>query len=202
MVTEPYDAIVLTGGSARRLGGIDKPALEIGGIAIAARIAAAVADAAKLIVVGPCPPGVAADVVTREDPAGGGPVAATIAGLSYVDNEWVAVLAGDLPFLTGEVVNRLRAAPADVAVLVDGSGRDQLLCALWRTEALKTATHGLGAGSPMRTVLAAADNVRRVSADRLHPPPWLDCDTPADLEEIRREHARGLDRGGNQGVGD
>jgi molybdenum cofactor guanylyltransferase len=198
---DPYDAIILTGGGARRLGGIDKTALEIGGIPIAARIAAAVTDAQKLIVVGPCPPEVTADVVTREDPPGGGPVAATIKGLSYVDSDWIAVLAGDLPFLTGELITRLREAAADVALLVDGDGRDQLLCALWRTEALKAALKGLGAGSPMRAVLAAAENVRRVSADRLHPPPWLDCDTPADLEEIRREHARGLDPGGDRGAG-
>jgi molybdopterin-guanine dinucleotide biosynthesis protein A len=195
---EPYDAIVLTGGSARRLGGVDKPALEIGGISIAARIAAAVADAGKLIVVGPCPPGVPADVVTREDPPGGGPVAGVVAGLSYVDSGWIALLAGDLPFLTGEVIGRLREAADDVALLVDGDGRDQLLCSVWRTEALAAATAGLGAGSPMRAVLAAADNVRRVSADSMYPPPWLDCDTPADLEEIRREHARGLDPGGDR----
>lgn len=191
-----YDAIVLTGGSARRLGGIDKPALHIGGIPIAARIAAAVSDAGKLIVVGPCPPAVHADVVTREDPPGGGPVAATIAGLSYVDSDWTAVLAGDLPFLTAAVITELRAAAGDVALLVDDTGRDQLLCAVWRTAALRAATDGLGAGSPMRAVVAAAENVRRVSVDRQHPPPWLDCDTPADLEEIRREHARGLDSGG------
>lgn len=192
-----YDAIVLTGGSARRLGGIDKTALEIGGIPIAARIAAAVADAEKLIVVGPCPPGVNADVVTREYPPGGGPVAAVIQGLSYVDSTQTAVLAGDLPFLTGEVIARLREAADDVALLIDDTGRDQILCAVWRTEALRAATNGLGAGSPMRAVLAAAGNVRRINADRFYPPPWLDCDTPADLEEIRREHARGLDPGGD-----
>jgi molybdopterin-guanine dinucleotide biosynthesis protein A len=200
-LAELYDAILLTGGSARRLGGIDKPALEIGGIPIVARIAAAVADAAKLIVVGPCPPGVPADVVTREDPPGGGPVAATIAGLSHVDSPKTAVLAGDLPFLTGEVITLLRETADDVALLVDANGRDQLLCAMWRTEALQAATEGLGAGSPMRAVLAAAGTIRRVSADQLYPPPWLDCDTPADLEEIRREHARGLDPGGDHGAG-
>lgn len=198
MVAQPYDAIVLTGGTARRLGGIDKTAVKIGGIPIVARIAAAVADAGKLIVVGPCPLEVPAAVVTREDPPGGGPVAAVTAGLSYVDSDWVAVLAGDLPFLTREVITLLREPAADVALLVDDTGRDQLLCAMWRTEALIRATSGLGAGSPMRAVLAAAADVRRVRADRLHPPPWLDCDTPADLEEIRREHARGLDPGGER----
>ncbi len=182
-----YDAILLTGGSARRLGGRDKPALDVGGIPIAARVASAVADAAKLVVVGPCPAGVRADVVTREDPPGGGPVAAVIAGLSHVDSGRVAVLAGDLPFVTAATVRELAklTGDADVAVLVDGEGRDQLLCAVWRTDALRVCVAGRGAGSPMRAVLAAAERVHRLSLPTDGPPPWFDCDTEADLARAR-----------------
>jgi molybdopterin-guanine dinucleotide biosynthesis protein A len=184
-----YDAILLTGGSARRLGGRDKPALAVGGVPIAARVAAAVADAARLVVVGPCPPAVRADVVTREEPPGGGPVAALIAGLSHVDRDRVAVLAGDLPFVTAATMHALGrlTSDADVALLVDGDGRDQLLCALWRTAALRAAVDGFGAGSPMRAVLAATepDRVHRLRLPADGPPPWFDCDTEADLARAR-----------------
>jgi molybdenum cofactor guanylyltransferase len=180
-----YDAILLTGGSARRLGGRDKPALAVGGVPIAARVAAAVADAGRLIVVGPCPDGVPADVVTREDPPGGGPVAGVIAGLSQVERDRVAVLAGDLPFVTAATVRRLRESRADVALLVDSDGRDQQLCAVWRTEALRAAINGFGAGSSMRAVLAAASRVERLAVPADGPPPWFDCDTEDDLARAR-----------------
>lgn len=80
-----YAAVVLAGGAARRMGGVDKPALPVGGRPMRDRVLAAVADAAPRVLVGPAgavPPGVR---VTREDPPGGGPVAAAAAGLALLD---------------------------------------------------------------------------------------------------------------------
>src|SRR5215204_2378308 len=97
----PYTALVLAGGRAARLGGQAKPQLEVGGRTMLAAVLAAVADASRRVVVGPPQPvpddGV---LVVREEPPGGGPVAAMRAGLARVDTDVVAVLAGDLPFLT------------------------------------------------------------------------------------------------------
>ncbi|NED13442.1 NTP transferase domain-containing protein, partial [Streptomyces sp. SID9124] len=47
-----YDAIVLAGGAAKRLGGADKPALRVGGRALLDRVLAACADARATVVVG------------------------------------------------------------------------------------------------------------------------------------------------------
>ena len=131
----------------------------------------------------------------REEPPGGGPVAAVAAGVSYVHAPWVAVLAGDLPFVTAAVIADLRVAArdADVALLVDGAGVDQLLCAVWRTAALRAALAGRGAGTPMRLVVGAAATVvrRTVALERREggegaAPPWFDCDTEDDLARARR----------------
>src|ERR1043165_8927000 len=66
-VGEPFDAIVLAGGGARRLGGVDKPGLEFGGVSMLDRVLEACADAASIAVVGP-PRAVRRPVVfTRED---------------------------------------------------------------------------------------------------------------------------------------
>jgi len=187
---EDYDAILLTGGRAARMGRPGKPGLDVGGRPLAARVAAAVPDARRLVVVGPAY-GVPAAVVTREDPPGAGPVAAIAAGLAHVAAPYVAVLAADLPFLDEATVRALRADAAgrDVALLLDDAGRDQLLCAVWHTDALSAALRGLPApaGAPVRALLARVARVaRRTVSPGAGPPPWFDCDTPADLARARR----------------
>jgi molybdopterin-guanine dinucleotide biosynthesis protein A len=201
---EPYDAVVLTGGRARRLGGVHKPGIEVGGRSLAARVVDAVWDATLVIIVGTAVPGVRADAVTRESPIGAGPMAAVAAGLAYVRAAVVATLAGDLPFLTATAVADLRRALADdpsaaAAMLVDDAGREQPLCAVWRSELLRDTLSvvsrprslaGVGgnglAGLPMRLLLAAAEPVvrRRVTVNG-GPPPWFDCDTDDDLARAR-----------------
>ena len=190
MPLEEYDAILLTGGRAARMGRPDKPGLDVGGRTLAARVAAAVADAGRLVVVGPAY-GVPAAVVTREDPPGAGPAAAIAAGLVHVGAPYVAVLAADLPFLDPATVRALRADAVghEVALLVDDAGRDQLLCAVWRTPALAAALGALPgvAGAPVRALLDRLSRVaRRTVSPAAGPPPWFDCDTPADLARARR----------------
>ncbi|MYV42014.1 NTP transferase domain-containing protein, partial [Streptomyces sp. SID1328] len=67
----------------------------------------------------------------REEPAGGGPVAALDAGLRLTTAEYAVVLSADLPFLGADTVHRLLAAlrdgDADGAMLTDDDGRALLL---------------------------------------------------------------------------
>ncbi|WP_231928931.1 molybdenum cofactor guanylyltransferase [Micromonospora echinaurantiaca] len=104
-----YAAVVLAGGAARRMGGVDKPVRPVGGRPMRDRVLAAVADAHPRVLVGPAGPVPAGVLVTREQPPGGGPVAATAAGLALLDPDTpvVALLAGDLPLLTGEAIGHL-----------------------------------------------------------------------------------------------
>lgn len=186
-----FDAIVLAGGRAARLGGADKPALRIGGTTLLDRVLGAVRTADRRIVVGPANERSTADVVTREDPPGGGPVAAIAAGLVHVKAPAVAVLATDLPFLTPSTVDSLLTAVVpgvDAAVLVDDAGRDQLLIAVWRADALRTRLTAIGdpAGQPVRRLFDGTA-VARVPAQTGggQPPPWLDCDTDDDVRRAR-----------------
>ncbi len=187
---EAYAAVVLAGGRAGRLGGVAKPGVRIGGRTLLDRVLDAVADAAPRIVVGPDQAVPAGVRVTREQPAGGGPVAALAAGLALVPDgtAWVAVLAADLPFLTPDAVAALGLAAAgrDGAVLVDDGGRAQYLAGVWRVGALVAALNGLGepAGASVRRLLAGLDMAEvAVGGD---PPPWFDCD---DADDVRRAHA-------------
>jgi molybdenum cofactor guanylyltransferase len=192
-----FDAILLTGGQARRLGGVDKPALEVGGRALARRVADAVSGAVRLIVVGPDHADVRADVVTSENPPGGGPLAAIVAGIGHVQAPYVVVLAADMPFLTAEVISELLAAldtdpTASVALPVDETRRTQNLTAVWRSHALRDALTVAGpdgwlTGRSVRHLLAATDVVIRRPFDVKpgEPPPWFDCDTEDDIAQAR-----------------
>ena len=183
----PYTAVVLAGGSARRLGGLAKPQLEVGGRTLLGAVLGAVAGAGRRVVVGP-PQEAPGDVVfVREDPPGGGPVAAVRAGLAAVETEVVALLAGDLPFLTAELVDQLRRLlDGDGVLVVDDTGRDQLLLGVWRTAALAGAVRDPAGPAALHRALAGL-TVRRLHPDvpAGRPAPWLDCDTPADLARAR-----------------
>jgi molybdopterin-guanine dinucleotide biosynthesis protein A len=183
-----YTALVLAGGKAARLGGQAKPQLVVGGRTMLAAVLAAVTDADRRVVVGPRQPVPDDVVLVREHPPGGGPVAAIRAGLPHVTTDVVAVLAGDLPFLTAQLIGELRTQlSGDGVLVVDDGGRDQLLLGVWRTTALRGAVAGARQPMSMRRVLAGLA-VHRVRPAQVpgQPPPWLDCDTPADLARARQ----------------
>lgn len=184
-----YDAVVLAGGSARRLGGRDKPGELVGGVTLLERVLAGVPDAGRRIVVGPIRPVTRPVVWVREEPPGGGPVAGLAAGVAQVTAPLLVLLAADLPFVTATVVRRLIAAvTADGVLITDADGRDQPLLSAWRTDALQAAVDELPApaGRPLRQLLGGLA-VTRLSwpAEPGVPPVWLDCDTEAELQAAR-----------------
>lgn len=179
-----YDAIVLAGGSARRLGGIDKPQLRVGGRTLLDRAVGAVAGAGLVVVVGPPQPVSTAVRFCREEPPGGGPVAAVAAGLARTAADVVVVLAADLPWIAPAVPALLAALPpAGAAVLVDADGRRNHLAAAWRRRELDAALAAVETphGASMRALIANVDVVDVPDRDG-----WgRDCDTWDDLAEAR-----------------
>ncbi|MFF5551370.1 NTP transferase domain-containing protein [Streptomyces olivaceoviridis] len=197
----PYDAVVLAGGAARRLGGADKPGLRVGGRALLDRVLAACADAGTTVVVAAPRPTARPVRWTREEPPGGGPVAALEAGLRLTTAGHTVVLSADLPFLGQTTLRRLLTAledtGADGALLTDADGRDQPLVAAYRTPALRreltalAAAHGGLGGLPLRR-LTGALRLTRVP----DPLASFDCDTWDDIATARariREHGSVLD---------
>ncbi|WP_225832562.1 NTP transferase domain-containing protein [Streptomyces sp. NK08204] len=197
----PYDAVVLAGGAARRLGGADKPGVRVGGRALLDRVLAACAGARTTVVVADPRPTARPVRWAREEPPGAGPVAALEAGLRHTAAEYTAVLSADLPFLDTATVERLLSAlaatGADGALLTDADGRDQPLVAAYRTAALRRelaglaeADHGL-TGLPLRRLTGALQLTRVPD-----PLASFDCDTWDDIVNARariREHGHVLD---------
>ncbi|MEU6341344.1 NTP transferase domain-containing protein [Streptomyces sp. NPDC046977] len=208
---EPFDAVVLAGGAARRLGGADKPGLPVAGRALIDRVLDACAGAGTTIVVGPRRATARPVVWAREEPPGGGPLPALAAGLrAGVTADVVVVLAADLPFLSPATVRALLAAlttpesgpdhgDPDGVVLTDPDGRDQPLAAAYRTESLRreiallASEHGGLSGLPLR-LLTAELRLRRLADPTGRAS--FDCDTWDDLSTARariREHGTVLD---------
>jgi hypothetical protein len=139
---------------------------------------------------------------TREEPQGGGPLAALDAGVRRTTAERVLVLSADLPFLGPATVGALLGAAGegrrDGALCTDQQGRDQPLVAAYRAEplrrelALLAAEHGGLSGLPLRLLTQELD-LARVEADPLAS---FDCDTWEDIASARariREHGTVLD---------
>ncbi|WP_211124608.1 NTP transferase domain-containing protein [Streptomyces yatensis] len=205
MTPGAYDAVILAGGAARRLGGVDKPALRVGGRALLDRVLDACRGAGRTVVVGPRRPTVRPVRWAREEPPGGGPVAAVDAGVRQTTAPVVLVLSADLPFLTPETVETLLdgiegtdgVEGTEGAVLIDSDGRQQPLVAAYRAEplrreiALLATEHGGLGGLPLRLL------VSELALARLpHPTASFDCDTWEDITTARariREHGRVLD---------
>ncbi|OII69358.1 NTP transferase domain-containing protein [Streptomyces sp. CC77] len=202
-----FDAVVLAGGAARRLGGADKPALSVGGRALLDRVLDACADAGRAVVVGGRRATARHVVWAREEPPGGGPLAALDAGVRHVQADTVVVLGGDLPFLDAATVRglvdaldgaRTDGGRVEAALAVDADGRDQPLVAAYRTEPLRreialiAAEHGRLSGLPLRLLTQELD-IARVPG---RPLASFDCDTWEDLAVARariREHGTVLD---------
>lgn len=193
-------AIVLSGGRATRLGGVDKGALVVGDGAlldgVLDAVLTAVGDPRRVVLVGEGPAVARVGVgIGREEPAFGGPLAALGAGLAMLadgdgDGDEILVLACDLP-RAAELVPLLTGAAtpddSDGVVVLDGEGRHQWLAARYRTATLREAVDAVASAEGALTGLPL-----RVALGRLRLTPVADptgasrdVDTPQDLTAAR-----------------
>lgn len=201
-------AIILAGGTGRRLGGVSKADIMLGERRLLDWVLAGARPYidGTIVVVAPESVQVPAGVVrTLEDPPLGGPVAGIFAGLDALAHQpvtldytedtstgrtRVAVLTCDAPG-AGLAVPLLRdslltAGPGcDAVIGRDLTGREQYLLGVYLTDALRRRrdeweeVHG---ASMHRFISALA-----ISALDLPAHMTADCDTPEDLGRLRRE---------------
>lgn len=221
--TVGYDAVVLAGGAARRLGGVDKPALRVGGRTLLDRVLSACAGAGTSVVVGPRRATARPVRWVQEQPPGSGPLAALAAGLRRTNASMVLVLSADLPFVSTATVRALlraalggtEEAAADTAatelapgrntvamvegaVVTDGEGRDNPLVAVYRAESLRRELALLVSEHGTLSGLPFRLLTSELSLTRLvRPTDAVDCDTWDALTAARariREHGQVLNQ--------
>jgi len=181
-------ALVLAGGRARRLGGVDKALIEIRGVTMLDRVLGAAApNCDHLLVVGPARETTVSGVrFTTEPEPGGGPVPAVAAGLERVpDVDEVVVLAVDLPLLRAEHVrtlcNGLEEDGVAAVAAADHFGRANPLLAAYRADILRAAVDGAHAGDHASTMIPLATVIVNLGDAGA-----LNVNQPDELDRARR----------------
>ena len=182
-----FAGVVLAGGTAARMDGVDKASVELAGRSLLDHAVDAFVDADEVVVVGPDTVRTARPVTfVVEDPPRGGPVAGLLTGVDTLLRvpRLVGVLAVDMPRVTAATMRRLREAAAgrDGAFLVDGDGRRQLAGVLdaSRLDVVRPgreAQHGMA----LHRLLAPLD-LAGVAASGEEA---VDVDTWSDLRDLR-----------------
>ncbi|SDS90157.1 Molybdopterin-guanine dinucleotide biosynthesis protein A [Paraoerskovia marina] len=198
-----YDALVLAGGRAARLG-TPKPDVVVVGRPLLDHVLTATTGADQTVVVGPphlARPGLS---VVREEPAFGGPVAGIDAGLAALASlasrrptagpsaapAWVLLLACDVPRAAGAVPVLLEVAsglaPTEDGVHLRREGRGQWLVGLYRHAALAAALDDLRSGAGSVHGMPVRHVIERLRCRALEDPADLsdDVDTWDDVERL------------------
>jgi molybdopterin-guanine dinucleotide biosynthesis protein A len=145
---DQVSALILAGGKATRLGGIDKRALVIGGRTIFERQVEALAPCVAEILVS-SPRAVAGYRCVVDPVSGAGPLAGIAAGLAAAATPWLFVIAGDMPYIHRAFVELVvsRAGAGCDAVGLRIGGLPEPLCSVLRVTAWRDAvTARLAAG--------------------------------------------------------
>lgn len=190
-----WTAAILAGGEARRLDGIDKSALTVGGRSILDRQLALLRSLTSHILI------VARDrsrarhvdvplVVDRI--SGAGALGGIYTALMEAPTEQVLVIACDMPFLTASFLRRLaaRGEDVDVAVPRDARGRHPL-CASYARRVAGHLKARIDSGMLRVGDALAGLEVREIGPDELasFDPDGrllLNVNTPGDYERARR----------------
>jgi molybdopterin-guanine dinucleotide biosynthesis protein A len=193
------EGFILAGGASSRMGE-DKSRLRLGGRTFVESAALALGAVARRVsVVSSRPDAESHGLPVVEDRlAGLGALGGLHAALSSCGAEWAALLACDLPFVTGGLLARLaslRADALDAVVPFQEDGRPQPLCALYRARVCLVTIEELIRADELRPrVLLSRVRARRVAFGELKDLEgsarfFVNVNTPED-------YARASDEGG------
>jgi molybdopterin-guanine dinucleotide biosynthesis protein A len=166
-----HAAAIIAGGRGRRLGGLDKSQLVIGGRRIIERQLAVLGQVAPRVLVVTddhhrfCTSGlqVCDDVLP-----GAGPLGGLHTALTRSPGRRTLVVAGDLPFLSGAFLRHLavRAPHADAVVPRNAAGL-QPLCAVYDRSCLDAIEARITRGKPRLVELAGALRMTEMGPDEV-----------------------------------
>jgi molybdopterin-guanine dinucleotide biosynthesis protein A len=177
--------VLLTGGESRRMG-VDKARIVVNGETLAARAARVLRSVCDPVIeVGS---GVSGLPAVREEPAGGGPLVALLAGVGALgEPRAVLLLACDLPFVESPLLRLLADWPGSGTVIPMVDGRAQYACARYGEPVFAAARDALIRGERSLRAVAEAGAEFATEADWSDVASALafaDADTPQDLHRL------------------
>jgi molybdenum cofactor guanylyltransferase len=175
MKRDDMTALILAGGKARRLGGVDKREIVVGGRTIFARQVEVLAPLVAEILVS-SPRAIAGYRTVVDAVPDAGPLAGIAAGLAAATTAWVFVLAGDMPHVHRAFVELLlsHAGTESDAVGIRIGALPEPLCAVLRV-------------AVWRPIVAARLAARRLKASSLL------TDEPVRITWIEEATLRSID---------
>jgi len=156
-----WTAAILTGGQGRRLGGVDKSALQIGAEPILDR---------QLAILRPLTPHILIIAADDDVVAGAGALGGLYSALVKAPTEQVLVIACDMPFISAPLLDALATAGHDVDVALprDSQGRHPL-CASYQRRVAPHLRRSIDAGILRIGDALAGLAVRELGPDELAP---------------------------------
>jgi molybdopterin-guanine dinucleotide biosynthesis protein A len=184
--------LILAGGAARRLGGIDKTLLELNGRPLLSHLIDCLApqlDGLALSANGPAARFARFDIPVLADARPGiGPLAGLLRGLDWADAlgaRSLLTVPGDTPLVPADLATRLSPAPA----MALSHGRRHPLVALWPVtcrDALAAHLDALDREAPRRAFgvqgFATALSMRTVDFGDQNPDPFFNVNTPEEWQ--------------------
>ncbi|HEU4614472.1 MAG TPA: molybdenum cofactor guanylyltransferase [Kofleriaceae bacterium] len=172
---DDVSALILAGGKATRFGGIAKHELVVDGETIFARQVRVLAPRVAEVLVSSTRD-IAGYRTVRDATPGAGPLAGIAAGLAACRTPWLLVLAGDMPYITDDLVDRLigaRGAIDAVGIRVGGLP-EPLVCVL----------HGRVLSILERRIASGDYKASRLLTDAGLRVRWIDDADPAALRNV------------------
>ncbi|MCC7283172.1 MAG: molybdenum cofactor guanylyltransferase MobA [Acetobacteraceae bacterium] len=186
----PTGGVLLAGGLARRMGGGDKPLVEVAGRTLLDHVIARLGPqvAGLVLNINGDPARFAAfHLAVAPDPIAGhpGPLAGVLAGMEHFAARgigWIVTVAADTPFIPTDLVRRLHAARGQhpVAVACSG-GRTQPTVALYATRLAGDLRASLLAGERKIDRWTARHGEGRAAWQDQPLDPFFNVNTPEDV---------------------
>jgi molybdopterin-guanine dinucleotide biosynthesis protein A len=183
-------ALILAGGKATRLGGIAKHLLVIDGETIFARQTRVLAPRVAEILVS-APDDIPGYRTVRDAVIGAGPLAGIAAGLAACRTPWLLVVAGDMPHITGELVDSLITAARESvdphasdsldAVGLEVGGLPEPLVSILHVRVLSTVERRLAVGRYKVSGLLTDEGLRVRWLTDADPAALRNVNSPEDL---------------------
>lgn len=176
--------VILTGGTSRRMGQ-DKASVNFGGTSLLEFVVGMIPAGMNIVVVGK-PSNIPA-IHVREEPIGGGPVAALHAALPHITSLSFRVIAVDTPFGLPWLLQQQLTLGQEALIPLNAQGRPHYLCAEYNSVSFAHATNRLGGpqNASMKDLVSMFTEVEYL--DNPHTETLtstevlLDINTPADL---------------------